>query len=158
MNIMTRFMKWILLGNLTAESGGANAAHKRTAPERDTREEPEDWDGYLEYYEHGVRQHVELPEGVTSVGSSRRADCVIDAPSMSAIHAEIIRKGMTYFFKNLSSHGKTYVNGVLLYPYDVKPIQSGAHFSFGGMEIAFRRWSDISTPEASAFMKGEVAI
>ena len=136
---LTQLIKWILFGHLIKEADDVPDRSADIAPK--VPEKPETKDGYLQYYEDGLRLRMDLKEGDTSVGSSWRADCVVASPEISAKHAVITRNGENYSIKNISPKGETYVDGVLLPNGSEKPIQAGAVILLPGLRMEFRRWA-----------------
>lgn len=138
---LTQWIKWILFGHLIVDAGAVSYAAAPIAPEIDEQSQTETMDGYLQYYDNGFPLRVDLKEGITSVGSSRLADCVVNCPNMSAKHAEIKREGGSYSITNVSSEDNIYVNGDLLTKNSKMTLQAGMILILAGIQMEFRRWS-----------------
>ena len=99
----------LFLGDLFAcDCGGAYEDEEADIP--GDREAEDAKDGYLRYEMGGLPMHTELREGITSVGSSRKADCHVTGRNISGKQVIFRRKGDAYYVRNVSSKGQTLVN------------------------------------------------
>ena len=137
-NLFDNFARWLLFAPLMVEGDPIGQMIKTESP-ADAR--AEDRDAYLEYSDHGLKQLVDLPEGTISVGSSRRADCVIASPKISGKQLEITRNGNNYSVKNLSGNGSISVNGERLPKGGKSDIQYGTVIYVCGLKMKFLKWS-----------------
>ena len=100
------------------------------------RYEPETWAYLVDL--NGERHPVYHWECI--IGRSRSADVVLDAPSVSRIHASLQRDGAGYWtVSDLRSHGGTFVNGNEADLLD--PVHDGDVLDFAGEELVFQEVS-----------------
>lgn len=100
------------------------------------RYEPETWAYLVDL--NGERHPVYHWECI--IGRSRSADVVLDAPSVSRIHASLQRDGAGYWtVSDLRSHGGTFVNGNEADLLD--PVRDGDVLDFAGEELVFQEVS-----------------
>src|SRR5437868_5657090 len=85
-------------------------------------------------------EHPILPEGLT-IG--RRADIglMIDDPSVSRRHAQIVVRGDAYCLSDLGSSNGTLLNGAPVT--DGAPLSDGDVLQFGDAEVTFRLRSSV---------------
>jgi len=68
--------------------------------------------GYLEYYDNGLVMRIHVTQGVTRVGSlSQKVDHALSSHKVSKIHAEFIRRGESFYVRDMNSTNGTFING-----------------------------------------------
>ena len=93
---------------------------------------------YIKWEFRGNTHKYRLENDICVVGSaSDRADCVIDLPGISRMHARISKEGNTYYVKDLNSTNGTYVNGRQLACFEMCEIRSNDSIIFGNVECVF---------------------
>ena len=95
--------------------------------------------GCLYYIEGDFRVRVDLLKDITTVGSSLTSDVALHSPTVNPKHAVVMRKGDSYFVRNISSKGSTLVNGELLSKGSEKELQPGAVIVLSGIRMEFMR-------------------
>ena len=100
------------------------------------RYEPETWAYLVDL--NGDRHPVNHWECI--IGRSRSADVVLEAPSVSRVHASLQRDGGGYWtVSDLRSKGGTFVNGDEADVLD--PVRDGDVLDFAGEELVFQEVS-----------------
>lgn len=137
--IWTQLIKWVSFNHLIKEA--IDVSDRSPDIVTQIPEKTQTKDGYLQYYEEGLRLRMDLKEGDTIVGSSWRADCVVASPEISPEHAVITRNGENYSIRNISPKGETYVNSILLPTNHVRVIRANDVIILSGLRMEFRRWA-----------------
>ncbi len=90
-------------------------------------------------WEDGKETHKYFFEkDICIIGSAReKADCVIDMPGVSRMHARITKEGNTYYVKDLNSTNGTYVRGRQLASFEICRINHNDIIVFGNVECVF---------------------
>lgn len=63
--------------------------------------------------------------------------CIGDNPTISRSHAEIVTQEGVWLIRDLGSTNKTYLNGVLLPPHQLHPLENGAALRLANEEFTF---------------------
>lgn len=73
------------------------------------------------------------------IGKRRgEVDLVLDEPSVSRVHARIVKEGEEYYLEDLNSTNLTFKNGLQLQPYEKKLLESGDEIRVGRVLLMFR--------------------
>lgn len=95
-------------------------------------------ESYIKWEGHGDSCKYRLETDVCVIGSAYdKADCVIDMPGISRIHARISKEGDTYYIKDLNSTNGTFVNGKQLACFEMCEIRHNDSIIFGNVECVF---------------------
>ena len=100
----------------------------------------ENRDGYLLYREREDELciRLDLREGVTRVGRLNSMDYILQAPGVSAKHAEFTRSpDCHYFIQDFSADGETYIDGARI-PGGKRELRSGDVVQLGEARMEFR--------------------
>lgn len=82
---------------------------------------------------------VEIHGGTFRIGKEAgQVDyCIGDNPTISRSHAEIVTQEGVWLIRDLGSTNKTYLNGVLLPPHQLHPLENGAALRLANEEFTF---------------------
>lgn len=80
-----------------------------------------------------------LDKAVFSIGKKKEdADLVLDNPSVSRIHARIVREKTDVYLEDLNSTNGTYKNGLRMQPYEKRKLEEGDEIRCGAVILIFR--------------------
>ena len=104
-------------------------------------------DGFLQYFENGLRLRVNLVKNVTRIGSSWKDDCSVLSPTVHAGHAEIIRtedQDGQYKLRNTgAAAGSVFLDGVPVPEDQPGTLSHGDMIRLGGMDFEFLKRSQL---------------
>lgn len=89
-------------------------------------------------------KHFELDREISYLGRGHENDIIVDEPSVSRVHARIIRKGSQYFVEDLGSRNGTWVKGNVIAKGKEIEAQEGCLITLGDVLI---RLGDMKSPE-----------
>jgi hypothetical protein len=97
------------------------------------------------------RQHIALDRPITRIGRRMDNDIVLDSPSISRYHAQIRWRQRYFVLYDVSSHGRTSVNGVQIQEHVLRP---GDVIAFSDILLVYGEGRD-ETSNVVSTSKGE---
>jgi pSer/pThr/pTyr-binding forkhead associated (FHA) protein len=99
-----------------------------------------------------VERTVDVPDGVTEVRFGRREglEVILPFPSLSGLHARLVRQGDAYFLSDLGSRNGTVIEGEPLPAHGRAPLRAGQRFRLAHIWLAF----DGLVPAGSTMAEG----
>jgi diguanylate cyclase (GGDEF)-like protein len=90
------------------------------------------------------KKYFELPKEIAYIGRGQENDIAIDDPSVSRVHARIIKKGCKYFIEDMGSRNGTWVEGSVIARGMEVEAQNGCVIALGDALICL---GDMISPE-----------
>lgn len=93
---------------------------------------------YLRWEDVSGAHKYEIGEGAVIVGcDAKKADCAIELPGISRMHARISKEEEEYYIKDLNSTNGTFVDGKELSCFELCRIKAGSKIILGNVECVF---------------------
>lgn len=82
---------------------------------------------------------VSLEQDAYTIGKKRgEADLVLEDPSVSRLHARIVKETDGYYLEDMNSTNGTLKNGLRLQPYEKRKLEEGDEITFGKRILIYR--------------------
>lgn len=82
---------------------------------------------------------VSLEQDAYTIGKKRgEADLVLEDPSVSRLHARIVKETDGYYLEDMNSTNGTLKNGLRLQPYEKRKLEEGDEITFGKRTLIYR--------------------
>ena len=82
---------------------------------------------------------VSLEQDSYTIGKKRgEADLVLEEPSVSRLHARIVKETDGYYLEDMNSTNGTLKNGLRLQPYEKRKLEEGDEITFGKRILIYR--------------------
>ena len=82
---------------------------------------------------------VSLEQDTYTIGKKRgEADLVLEEPSVSRLHARIVKETDGYYLEDMNSTNGTLKNGLRLQPYEKRKLEEGDEITFGKRILIYR--------------------
>ncbi len=82
---------------------------------------------------------VSLEQDTYTIGKKRgEADLVLEDPSVSRLHARIVKEPDGYYLEDMNSTNGTLKNGLRMQPYEKKKLEEGDEITFGKKVLIYR--------------------
>jgi len=96
-------------------------------------------DEYCRLFDDEGKEVFVISQQTTVLGKKKdEADCVIDHPSVSRMHARITGEKEGYYLEDLNSTNGTYKNGLRLLPYEKRKLNKEDEIKLGKIALHFR--------------------
>ena len=90
------------------------------------------------------KRNFELQKEITYIGRGRENDIAIDDPSVSRVHAKIVKKGSKYFIEDMGSRNGTWVKGAVISQGEEVETPEGSFVAIGDAMICL---GEMKSPE-----------